>query len=91
MRMNELTDSERDFLDRVNIVNQKYCKDPEQSLWNVCKGYLNGEFNSHLLDFTDSEIESILRKVNSNSKPIVRISAVRPSGNKEKKPTIALF
>ncbi len=91
MRMNELTDSERDFLDRVNIVNQKYCKDPEQSLWNVCKGYLNNEFNSHLLDFTDDGIESILKKVNSNSKPIVRISAVKPSGNKEKKSTIALF
>lgn len=89
--MNELTDSERDFLDRVNIINRKYCKDPEQSLWNVCKGYLNGEFNSHLLDFTDSEIESILKKVNGSTKPIVKISAVKPLGNKEKKSSIALF
>ena len=45
MRMCELSLSERDMLDRLNNINQKYEKDETQSLWNVCWGYLHDKFS----------------------------------------------
>ena len=53
MRMNELTQSEREFLDKVNEVNLRCCKDADISLWNVCKGYLD-------------EIEKVLSELNGD-------------------------
>ena len=62
--MCELTGQEREFLDKVNERNLLVCKDKEQSLWNVCSGYLKGVFNLHLLDSPEEEIEEVLRKIN---------------------------
>lgn len=64
MRMNELTDSERGFLDEVNQVNLNYCKDPDISLWNVCKGYLTGKIKNDFLDLPKEEIEKVLAELN---------------------------
>lgn len=64
MRMNELTQSEREFLDRVNEVNQKYCSDKDVSLWNVCKGYLTGKIKDDFLDLPEEEIEKVLAELN---------------------------
>ena len=62
--MNELTQSEREFLDEVNEVNKKYCPDADTSLWNVCKGYLNGKIRSNFLDLPENEIKEILCELN---------------------------
>lgn len=64
MRMNELSLSEREFLDKVNEVNLRYCKDPDISLWNVCKGYLTGKIKSDFLDLPKDEIEKVLAELN---------------------------
>ena len=64
MRMNELTQSEREFIDEVNKVNLQYCKDPDISLWNVCKGYLTGKIKNDFLDLPSDEIESVLAELN---------------------------
>ena len=64
MRMNELTQSEREFLDDVNQVNLQYCKDPDISLWNVCKGYLTGKIKNDFLDLPSDEIEKVLAELN---------------------------
>ena len=73
MKMNELTEREREFLDKVNIINLKYCKDASQSLWNVCRGYLKGLFNSNLLDNTEEEIEATLKIVNEKGTKISKL------------------
>ena len=70
MRMCELSLSERDMLDRLNNINQKYEKDETQSLWNVCWGYLHNKFNSNILNETDSEIKKILLLVNEQAPKI---------------------
>ena len=72
MRMCELSLSERDILDKLNKINQKYEKNEVQSLWNVCWGYLHNKFNSNILNETDSEIKNILKLVNEQA-PKVKI------------------
>lgn len=64
MHMSELTVQERDFLDKVNKVNRKFCKDEQKSLWNVCKGYLNKVFTDNLLDLPETESKPIFLKIN---------------------------
>ena len=64
MRMNELTDQERAFLDKVNKINLKICKDKEKSLWNVCNGYLHKKFSDDLLNKSDEEIKKVLLQLN---------------------------
>lgn len=73
MRMCELSLSERDMLDRLNNINQKYEKDETQSLWNVCWGYLHDKFNSNILNETDEEIKNILKLVNEQAPRINRV------------------
>lgn len=70
MRMCELSLSERDMLDKLNVINQKYEKNETQSLWNVCWGYLHNKFNSNILNETDSEIKKILLLVNEQAPKI---------------------
>lgn len=70
MRMCELSLSERDMLDKLNKINQKYEKNETQSLWNVCWGYLHNKFNSNILNKTDSEIKKILLLVNEQAPKI---------------------
>ena len=67
MRMCELSLSERNILDKLNVINQKYEKDETQSLWNVCWGYLHNKFNSNILNETDLEIKKILLSVNEQA------------------------
>lgn len=66
MRMNELTQSEREFLDKVNEVNLRYCEDVDVSLWNVCKGYLTGKIKNDFLDLPEDEIEKVLSELNGD-------------------------
>lgn len=66
MRMNELTQSEREFPDKVNEVNLRYCRDADISLWNVCKGYLTGKIKSDFLDLPENEIKEILSELNGD-------------------------
>jgi hypothetical protein len=68
--MCELSLSERDMLDKLNKINQKYEKNETQSLWNVCWGYLHNKFNSNILNETDSEIKKILLLVNEQTPKI---------------------
>ena len=63
-RMNELTIEERDCLDKLNKINQKFEKDKQKSLWNVCKAYLNDKFNLNIINLDRREIEGILKEVN---------------------------
>ena len=70
MRMCELSLSERNILDKLNVINQKYEKNETQSLWNVCWGYLHNKFNSNILNETDSEIKKILLSVNEQAPKI---------------------
>ena len=70
MRMCELSLSERDMLDKLNKINQKYEKNETQSLWNVCWGYLHNKFNSNILNETDAEIKKILILVNEQAPKI---------------------
>ena len=64
IRMNELTQSEREFLDEVNEINKKYCPDADTSLWNVCKGYLSGKIRSDFLALPEEEIKATLKELN---------------------------
>lgn len=64
MHMSELTVQEREFLDKVNAANRKFCKDEQKSLWNVCKGYLNRIFTDDLLDLPEIESKPIFLKIN---------------------------
>ena len=73
MRMCELSLSERDMLDKLNEINKKYEKNENQSLWNVCWGYLHNKFNSNILNETDSEIKKILLLVNEHAPRIAHI------------------
>ena len=70
MRMCELSLSERDMLDKLNKINQKYENNETVSLWNVCWGYLHNKFNSNILNETDSEIKKILLLVNEQAPKI---------------------
>lgn len=70
MRMNELSLSEREMLDKVNKINQKYEKNEIQCLWNVCWGYLHNKFNSNILNETETEIKKILLLVNEQAPKI---------------------
>lgn len=70
MRMCELSLSERDMLDKLNDINKKYEKNENQSLWNVCWGYLHNKFNSNILNETDEEIKNILKLVNKQAPKI---------------------
>lgn len=70
MKMNELTLSERIFLDKLNKVNRKFVKNEMQSLWNVCYGYLHKFFDSNLLYKSDEEIAEVLQRVNMEVKPL---------------------
>lgn len=74
--MCELTGQEREFLDKVNERNLLHCKNKEQSLWNVCSGYLKGIFNTNLLDYPEDEIESVLNKINPEG--IIPVSVSKP-------------
>lgn len=67
-RMNELTIEERDCLDKLNKINQKFEKDKQKSLWNVCKGYLNKKFSLNILNESQSEIDKILKELNNETK-----------------------
>lgn len=94
MRMNELTDSEREFLDEVNNYNKKFCKDHQQSLANVCYGYLNKKFNSDLLCLPEDEIEKILKECNEEGKPVTKLSndiAILPTKRKSRAINNSLF
>ena len=64
--MNELTDTEREILDKLNEFNLKKCgiKNDSQSLWNICWGYLNNKINIHLIDEPPAVIIDQLRKLN---------------------------
>ena len=73
MRMNELTENERDILDKLNAINLKYVKDETQSLWNVCWGYLNNKFNSSILQESDEVIRETLQLVNSLAPKVVSL------------------
>ena len=79
MRMNELTESERGFLDEVNKVNLQYCKDPDISLWNVCKGYLTGKIKNDFLDLPSDEIEKVLAELNGELH--IRSTSVKKTSN----------
>ncbi len=72
MRMNELTQQEREALDWLNEFNLKNCgiKNDSQSLWNVCWGYLNGKFTIHLIDKPNKVIIDKLREVNKEAPKI---------------------
>ena len=65
MRMNELTQEEREALDKLNKMNQKFEPNKQKSLWNVCKAYLNGKFKIDILDLDKREIEKILKEINN--------------------------
>lgn len=64
MRMNELNQEEREALDKLNRMNQKFEKDKQKSLWNVCKGYLQKKFSLNILNEPQSEIDKILKELN---------------------------
>lgn len=66
VRMNELTIQERDALDELNRINQKFEKDKEKSLWNVCEAYLQGKFSLNILNLDQKEIEAILKEINES-------------------------
>lgn len=66
MKMMDLTDQEREFLDKVAKYNRKNCDSHEESLWNVCRGYLKGIFDSFLFNLPDDEIERLLKLANDN-------------------------
>ena len=71
MRMNELTESERAMLDKLNVINFPLVKDYDQSLWNVCWGYLNGKFNDNLILDSEEKIIEVLKSVNEQSPKII--------------------
>lgn len=64
IRMNELTLQELEALDKLNKMNQKFEKNKEKSLWNVCNAYLNGRFSLNILNEEQSEINKILKEIN---------------------------
>lgn len=64
LRMNELTLQELEALDKLNKMNQKFEKNKEKSLWNVCNAYLNGRFSLNILNEEQSEINKILKEIN---------------------------
>ena len=70
--MNELTESERAMLDKLNVINFPLVKDYDQSLWNVCWGYLNGKFNDNLILDSESKIIEVLKSVNEKAPKIIR-------------------
>lgn len=72
MKMCELTEQERDVLDKLNEFNLKNCgiKNDSQSLWNVCWGYLNSKFTVHLIDEPNKVIIDKLREVNKEAPKI---------------------
>ena len=73
MRMNELTENERDILDKLSTINLKLIKDEVQSLWNVCWGYLNNKFNSSLIQESEDTIIETLKELNAIA-PMVKHS-----------------
>ena len=73
MRMNELTLSERDMLDKLNAINKKLEKNETQSLWNVCWGYLHGKFKDNILNEDDKTIKKILKEINEQAPKICNI------------------
>ena len=75
MRMNELTENERDMLDKLNQINLKYVKDETQSLWNVCWGYLHNKFNSSILQESDEVIKKTLELVNNSATKVVSLDS----------------
>ena len=77
MRMNELTEQERCFLDKLNSLILPIVKDETQSLWNVCWGYLNKKFNESILDKPDDEIREILKDINKIAPKIVKETDVQ--------------
>ena len=72
MRMSELTEQERETLDKLNEFNLEKCgiKNDSQSLWNVCWGYLNNKFTIHLIDEPNKVIIDKLREVNKEAPKI---------------------
>lgn len=64
MRINELNQEEREAIDKLNIMNQKFEKNKEKSLWNVCRGYLQKKFSLNILNEPQSEIDKILKELN---------------------------
>ena len=73
MKMCELTEQEREALDKLNEFNLKKCgiKNDSQSLWNVCWGYLNGKFTIKLVQEPDKVIIDTLREVNKEAPKII--------------------
>ncbi len=67
--MNELTEQERETLDKLNDFNLKHCdiKNDTQSLWNVCWGYLNKKFTMNLIHQPNAEIIKILKSINKEA------------------------
>ena len=94
LRMNELTQSEREFLDKVQLRSKKYNNDESKSLWNVCNAYLSGKIKDNFLSLPDDEIESVLMEINdfkihvdlAKNKDVTTVRKV-----KSKKPSSALF
>ena len=70
--MNELTEQERETLDKLNEFNIKHCdiKNKSQSLWNVCWGYLNKKFTVNLIHQPNLEIIKSLQAVNKEAPKI---------------------
>lgn len=77
--MNELTESERAMLDKLNVINFPLVKDYDQSLWNVCWGYLNGKFNDNLILDSEEKIIEVLKSVNGQAPKIIRYEIGKPA------------
>ena len=89
MRMNELTLSEREFLDKVQKLSLTYNKDEDKSLWNVCNAYLTGKIKDDFLSLPDKEIEKILKEINGYSTEEVK--SAKKSSKPKKQSSSALF
>ena len=87
--MNELTESERAMLDKLNVINFPLVKDYDQSLWNVCWGYLNGKFNDNLILDSEEKIIEVLKSVNEQAPKIIEyngaITETKPAVPKKSK------
>lgn len=71
MRMSELTEAERSMLDKLNLINVRFEKNYDQSLWNVCWGYLHNKFNDTLVLDSEEHIIEVLKSVNEQAPRIV--------------------
>lgn len=72
-RMMDLSDREREVLDKLNEINRKAVGDANQSLWNVCWGYLNGMFDMSVASKGEKAVLDALKPVNAAA-PRIRAS-----------------